>query len=139
MIWKQKAVLTLQDVGTPIRAQEDARRMGWPEEMKEKPDSGKKAFLNHQVKTSEGEKVDVWSDIRHPDLFNQLRAWRNGEAERLERRLLALRPEWDHAEVERRLLTLRPDSRTLWKRRAFGLLKKARAVCSYFVPLPRIR
>ena len=81
---KQKAVLTLQDVGTPIRAQEDARRMGWPEGMKEKPDSGKKAFLNHQVKTSEGEKVDVWSDIRHPDLFNQWRAWRNGEAERLE-------------------------------------------------------
>ena len=73
------------------------------------------------------------------ELYHCRQEGRTDEAERLERRLLALRPEWDHAEVERRLLALRPDSRTLWKRRAFGLLKKARAVCSYFVPLPRIR
>ena len=73
------------------------------------------------------------------ELYHGRQERRTDEAERLERRLLALRPEWDHAEVERRLLALRPDSRTLWRRRAFGLLKKARAVCSYFVPLPRIR
>ena len=73
------------------------------------------------------------------ELYNCRQEGRTDEAERLERRLLALRPEWDRAKVERRLLALRPDSRTLWKRRAFGLLKKARAVCSYFVPLPRIR
>ena len=68
------------------------------------------------------------------ELYHCRQEGRTDEAERLERRLLALRPEWDHAEVERRLLALRPDSRTLWKRRAFGLLKKARAVLLLFRP-----
>ena len=73
------------------------------------------------------------------ELYHCRQAKLTDEAEELEKRLLIIRPEWDHNEVEKRLETLRPNSQTIWKRRTFNLLKKARAVCSYFIPLPRIR
>lgn len=79
---KQKAVLTLEDVGTPIRAKEDARRMGWPEAKEERQESGKKILL--KAKEKEGAKVEVIADISHPELFSRLRAWRNAEAARVE-------------------------------------------------------
>ena len=76
---KQKALLTLEDVGTPIRAKEDARRMGLPEPKEtDLPEAGRK----HGEKKA-GEKDDVPSDILHPELFERLRAWRNAEAVRL--------------------------------------------------------
>lgn len=73
------------------------------------------------------------------ELYHCREAGLTDAAEETERRLLALRPEWDHNEVEKRLRTLPPPKRIIWKCRAFGLLKKARAICSYFIPLPRIR
>lgn len=60
-------------------------------------------------------------------------------AERVEKRLLGMRPEWDKAEIENHLERLRPEWKTLLRQKAFGLLKKARAFCSYFIPLPRIK
>ena len=74
---KQKALLTLDDVGTPIKAKEDARRMGMPEvegAMIESRD-GKRA-------ESGVDKVGISSDILHPELYERLRAWRNEEAAR---------------------------------------------------------
>lgn len=44
------------------------------------------------------------------DLYRYRRDGLADEAERLEKRLLALRPEWDHNEVEKRLRTLPPRS-----------------------------
>ena len=74
---KQKALLTLDDVGTPIRAKEDARRMGLPEveEVVAEACPGKKT-------RSGGDKAEVSSDVLHPELYERLRAWRSGEAAR---------------------------------------------------------
>ena len=57
---REKAKLTLDVLGTPIRAKEDARRMGLPEV----------------------DEVKVPSDILHPVLYERLRAWRNAEAQK---------------------------------------------------------
>ena len=74
---KQKALLTLDDVGTPIRAKEDARRMGLPEVEEVL------AEVRPEKKTkSGGDKVEVSSDVLHPELYKRLRAWRNEEAAR---------------------------------------------------------
>lgn len=74
---KQKALLTLDDVGTPIKAKEDARRMGMPEVEEAMVESrdGKRA-------ESGVDKVGISSDILHPELYERLRAWRNEEAAR---------------------------------------------------------
>lgn len=74
---KQKALLTLDDVGTPIKAKEDARRMGMPEveEVMVESRDGKRA-------ESGVDKVGISSDILHPELYERLRAWRNEEAAR---------------------------------------------------------
>ena len=74
---KQKALLTLDDVGTPIKAKEDARRMGMPEVEEAMIESrdGKRA-------ESGVDKVGISSDILHPELYERLRAWRNEEAAR---------------------------------------------------------
>ena len=74
---KQKALLTLDDVGTPIRAKEDARRMGLPEveEVVAEACPGKKT-------KSGGDKAEVSSDVLHPELYERLRAWRSREAAR---------------------------------------------------------
>lgn len=74
---RQKAILTLEDVGTPVHAREDARRMGWPKHIADRQESGKEVAANVRVKGAAGE---ASSDILHPDLFKQLRAWRNAEA-----------------------------------------------------------
>lgn len=75
---KQKSLLTLEDVGTPIRAREDARRMGLPDVGEDEPEKSRK---NAAKKTKE--KAEVSSDILHPELFEQLRAWRSAEAAQL--------------------------------------------------------
>ena len=74
---KQKALLTLDDVGTPIKAKEDARRMGMPEVEEAMIESrdGKRA-------ESGVDKVGISSDILHPELYERLRAWRDEEAAR---------------------------------------------------------
>ena len=57
---REKAKLTLDVLGTPIRAKEDARRMGLPAV----------------------DEVRVPSDILYPVLYERLRAWRNAEAQK---------------------------------------------------------
>ncbi len=74
---KQKALLTLEVVGTPIRAKEDARRMGLPE-----VDEWLEEARKDKKPQGGGGKAEVASDILHPELFDRLRAWRNKEAER---------------------------------------------------------
>ncbi|HIZ02008.1 MAG TPA: AAA family ATPase [Candidatus Bacteroides merdipullorum] len=72
---KQRALLILECVGTPIRAGEDARRMGLA-------DAAPKAARRGKADKKPGvEEVAV--DILHPALFERLCAWRNAEAERL--------------------------------------------------------
>lgn len=75
---KQKALLTVEYTGVPIRAKEDARRMGLPEVdevLAEAAGSGRKS-------RDDGRKAEVSSDMLHPVLFDRLRAWRNAEAVR---------------------------------------------------------
>ena len=70
---KQKSLLNLEYAGMPIRAQEDARRMGVPEPAEE----------GREKKVGKEGKMDFALDILHPELFERLRAWRNAEAARL--------------------------------------------------------
>ena len=79
---RKKAKLTIEVPGTPIRAQEDARRMGLPE------GDGALAEAAQGVKTVKksasvvSDVQEVPSDILHPELYERLRAWRKAEAER---------------------------------------------------------
>ena len=79
---RKKAKLTIEIPGTPIRAQEDARRMGLPE------GDGALAEAAQGVKTAKksasvaSDVQEVPSDILHPELYERLRAWRNAEAQR---------------------------------------------------------
>ena len=78
---RKKATLTIEVLGTPIRAQEDARRMGLPE-------AGALIEAAQGVKTAKkstsgaSDAQEVPSDILHPELYERIRAWRNAEAER---------------------------------------------------------
>lgn len=77
---KKKALLTLDDVGTPIRAKEDARRMGLSETAEDLLDEAKDRSGGRKSKNSD--KFEVASDVLHPELFKRLRTWRNAEAEK---------------------------------------------------------
>ena len=78
---RKKATLTIEVLGTPIRAQEDARRMGVSE-------AGVLTEAAQGVKTAKkstsgaSDAQEVPSDILHPELYECIRAWRNAEAQR---------------------------------------------------------
>ncbi|HIY87458.1 MAG TPA: AAA family ATPase [Candidatus Bacteroides pullicola] len=79
---RKKATLTIEVLGTPIRAQEDARRMGLPEvdEVLTEAAQGVKTVKKSASAASDVQEVP--SDILHPELYECLRAWRKAEAER---------------------------------------------------------
>ena len=79
---RKKATLTIEVLGTPIRAQEDARRMGLPEvdEVLTEAAQGVKTVKKSASAASDVQEVP--SDILHPELYERLRAWRKAEAER---------------------------------------------------------
>lgn len=78
---RKKALLTLELVGKPLRAKEDRYRLGLPDVENEFSEETKE---QKERKSHSGAKIsDIPMDIRHPELFERLRAWRNAEAARL--------------------------------------------------------